>query len=132
MFGGRSFDRGPHGFDAAGDLVDNWLARIEERDARSSELAARLAELTATGSSRAGRVSVTVGATGAVTALRLDEAIRDQPADDTAREILAALRAAHLALAAKASAVTAEAVGTESEAGRAALAPYANRVSADT
>jgi hypothetical protein len=102
MFGGRSFDAGPEGRASASDLVDGWLAKLEERAARS-------AALTATAHSAAGRVSVTVGATGAVTGLELAEAIRDQPAADTAGEILATLQAAQALLATKATTLAAEA-----------------------
>ena len=132
MFGGRSFDVGAQRLDTAEDLVDGWLAKIEERAAQSAVLAARLGELTATARSEAGRVSVTVGATGLMTALELDEAIRDQPATDTAREIIATVRTAQAALAEQASAVTAETVGADSETGRAVLASYVGRFHSDT
>jgi hypothetical protein len=119
MFGGRSFDVGPQGLDTAEDLVDGWLAKIEDRAARAATLTTRLGELSATAQSETGRVSVTVGATGVVTGLELDEAIREQPAADTAIEILATLQAALVSLATKAGVVTAETVGTDSETGRA-------------
>jgi DNA-binding protein YbaB len=91
MFGGRSFDvEGRRPF-AAEDLVDGWLARAREDTAR-------LGELTATARSSGGRVSVTVGPAGTITGLDLAESIRDQPAADTAREILAAVRAAQASL----------------------------------
>lgn len=89
MFGGRSF--GAPDSASAADLVDDWLARAEERAAR-----------TTTAHSSTGRVSVTVGASGAVTGLELAEDIRDQPAADTAREILTTLRAAQALLATEA------------------------------
>jgi DNA-binding protein YbaB len=94
VFGGRSFDDEVSRPFAAEELVDGWLARAQERTAR-------LGALTATARSSAGHVSVTVGPSGTITALSLAEDIRDQPADDTAREILAALRAAQASLATK-------------------------------
>lgn len=108
MFGGRSFDLGAQRPGAAVDLVDGWLAKIEEQAARRHDLAVRLGALTATAESPAGLISVTVGATGLVTGLALAEGIRDRPAADTAREILTTLRAAQALLAAKAIAITAE------------------------
>jgi hypothetical protein len=97
LFGGRSFDPGDRRFDGATDLVDAWLAKIEER-------AAQLRALSATAHSDAGRVTVTVGPDGGLTALTLAEDIRDQPAAHTAQEILATLRAAQASLAARADA----------------------------
>jgi hypothetical protein len=109
VFGGRSFDLGAQRPGAAEDLVDGWLAKIEEQATRRHDLAVRLAALTATAESAAGLVSVTVGATGLVTGLALAEGIRDRPAADTARDILTTLGAAQALLATKAIAVTAEA-----------------------
>ena len=63
--------------------------------------------------------------------LTLDEAIRERPAESTAREILATLRTAQDALATQAGAATAETVGRDSETGRAVLAAYAGRVADD-
>jgi hypothetical protein len=108
VFGGRSFDLGAQRPGAAEDLVDEWLAKIEEQAARTHDLAVRLGALTATAESPAGLISVTVGATGLVTGLALAEGIRDRPAADTARDILITIGAAQALLAAKAIAVTAE------------------------
>jgi hypothetical protein len=70
-----------------------------------------------------------VGATGAVSALDLDEGIRRQPAEETARAILATLRAAQAALTAAATEVTTETVGADSATGQAVIAAYAARQS---
>jgi DNA-binding protein YbaB len=121
MFGARSFEVGE-------DLVDAWLAKIEARAAPSAVLANRLAALTATATSEDGLISVTVGGTGLVTGLTLDEAIRARPAEGTARAILATLRAAQVSLADQAGTAAAETVGRDSETGRAVLAAYAGRV----
>jgi len=120
MFDGRDFD-------AAERLVDDWQAGIEARAAQTRELSARLGALTATAHSDDGLVSVTVGASGALTALELKDGIRDQPAAETARTILATVRAAHASLTAAATAATAETVGADSETGRAIIASYAAR-----
>jgi DNA-binding protein YbaB len=120
MFDGRDLDE-------AERLVDDWQAGIEARAAQARELASRLGALTASASSEDGLVSVTVGASGALVNLELDEGIRQQPAATTAREILGALRAAQLALTSAATAVTAETVGAESETGKAVIASYEAR-----
>jgi DNA-binding protein YbaB len=113
--------------DAAERLVDDWQAGIEARAAQARELAARLGTLTATARSEDDLVSVTVGASGAISDLELKEGIRERPATETAREILATLRAAQTSLTEAATAVTAETVGADSETGKAVIASYVAR-----
>ena len=120
MFDGRDLDE-------AERMVDDWQAGIEERAAQARELAARLGALTASARSDDGLVTVTVGPSGALVDLELDEEIRQRPAATTAREIRAALRAAQAALTVAATAVTAETVGAESETGKAVIASYVTR-----
>src|SRR6266511_655477 len=91
MFDGRDLDD-------AERLVDDWQAGIEARAAQARELATRLGALTATARSADGLVSVTVGSSGGITDLVLKEGIRDRPAAETARAILATLRAAQSSL----------------------------------
>jgi phenylpyruvate tautomerase PptA (4-oxalocrotonate tautomerase family) len=120
MFDGRDLDE-------AEQLVDDWQAGIEARAAQTRELAARLGALTATARSDDELISVTVGASGATTDLVLKEGIRDQPADETARAILATMRAAQAALTEAATEATAETVGADSETGKAIIASYVTR-----
>ena len=122
MFDGRDLDE-------AERLVDDWQAGFEERATQARELAARLAALTATARSEDDLVTVTVGGSGAIAGLALEEGIRDQPAVDTARTILATLRAAQAALTKAATDVTAETVGADTETGRAVIASYVARQS---
>jgi DNA-binding protein YbaB len=117
----------PSDLDSAEQWVDDWQAGFEERAAQARELAARLSELTATARSEDGLVEVTVGSSGALVGLELDEDIRRQSADKTAREILATLGAAQAAMTKAATAVTAETVGAESETGRAVIASFTAR-----
>jgi DNA-binding protein YbaB len=120
VFDGRDLDE-------AERRVDEWQAGFEERAAQARALATRLAALTATAESEDGLVSVTVGASGGIAGLSLEEGIREQPAATTAREILAAVRAAQASLIAAATEATAETVGTDSETGKAIIASYAAR-----
>jgi DNA-binding protein YbaB len=113
--------------DAAERRIDDWQAGIEARAAQTRDLAARLGTLTATANSEDGLVSVTVGASGAITGLALKEGIRERPATETAREILQTLRAAQTALTEAATAVTAETVGADSATGKAIIASYVAR-----
>jgi hypothetical protein len=123
MFDGRDLD------DAA-RLVDDWQAGIEARAAQARELASRLGALTASASSDDGLVSVTVGSSGGITDLELKEGIRERPAAETARAILATVRAAQTSLTAAAAAVTVETVGANSETGKAVIASYVSRLGA--
>jgi hypothetical protein len=121
---------GDGNLDEATRLVDEWQAGIEARAAQARELASRLGALTGSARSDDGLVSVTVGATGAITGLELREGIRDRPAADTARAVLATVRAAQASLTAAATAVTAETVGADSETGKAVIASYVARQAA--
>jgi hypothetical protein len=124
MFDGRDLDE-------AEQLVDDWQAGIEARAAQTRELAARLGALTATAKSDDELISVTVGASGAPTDLTLKEEIRERPAAETARAILATIRKAQAALTAAATKATAETVGADSETGKAIIASYVSRQAPD-
>jgi DNA-binding protein YbaB len=119
-----------HGQDLgdAARMVDDWQARIEARAAQARELASRLGALTASARSDDGLVSVTVGSSGAITRLELKEGIRDRPAAETERAILAAVRAAQASLMAAVTAVAAETVGADSETGQAVIGSYVSRL----
>jgi hypothetical protein len=121
MFDGRDLD------DAA-RMVDDWQAGIEARAAQARELGARLSALMGSARSDDGLVSVTVGSSGAITGLELKEGIRERPAAETARAILATVRAAQASLVAAATAVTAETVGADSDTGQAVIASYVSRL----
>jgi hypothetical protein len=120
MFNGRDLDE-------AARLVDDWQAGIEARAAQARELASRLGTLTASARSDDGLVSVTVSSSGGITDLELKDGIRDRPAAETARAILATMRAAQVSLTAAATAVTTETVGADSETGKAVIASYVSR-----
>jgi hypothetical protein len=120
MFDGRDLDE-------ASRLVDDWQADIEARAVQARELAARLGTLTATARSDDGLVAVTVGSSGGISGLELKEGIRDRPAAETARAILATVRSAQASLTAAATAVTAGTVGADSETGKAVIASYVSR-----
>lgn len=124
MFDGRDPDE-------AERLVDGWQAGIEERATRTRDLAERLRALTATAHSEDGLVSVTIDSHGDITALVLEEGIRNRPAATTGRAILATLRAARVSLAEAATAATDETVGADSETGKAVIASYEMRKGAE-
>jgi hypothetical protein len=121
MFDGRDLDDTER-------MVDDWQAGIEARAAGARELSVRLAGLTATARSADDLVEVRVGATGDLVGLELAEGIRNRPAAETAREILATLRAARISLTEAVTVAAAETVGADSTTGQAVIASYRGRV----
>jgi DNA-binding protein YbaB len=115
-------------FEAAERMIDDWQAGIEERAARAKELSARLSRLSARVRSDDRLVTVTVGASGDLTGLELDERIRQRPAAETARMILTTLRAAQARLTEAVADATAGTVGADSATGRAVIASYSGRL----
>lgn len=113
------------------ERIDEWERGFAERAAQAKALAERAAGLSATGREADGLVEVTVGSNGQVIGLRLDEDTRRQPASTTARQIMAAIRAAQSDLVRQFGEVTAETVGTDSETGRAMLAGLKARLAAE-
>ncbi|MBU2670510.1 YbaB/EbfC family nucleoid-associated protein [Actinoplanes bogorensis] len=105
-------------------MIDDWQTGIEARAAQARELSTRLAAVTATVRSDDGLVELTVGSTGDLVRLELGEGIRGRPAAETARDIMATLRAARRALTAEITEVTTATVGAESETGRAVIEAY--------
>ena len=104
--------------------IDDWQAAFERRAAQARELASRMDGITASARSQGGLVELTVGPSGEVTDLWLDDDIRHQSAARTAQEILATIAAARAALGRKVQEVVAGTVGVKSEAGRAVLKGY--------
>jgi DNA-binding protein YbaB len=125
MTGGLVFD--PSDLDSAERWVDNWQAGFDERAAQAQELANRLSGLTSSARSEDGLIKVTVGTSGALVGLELDEGIREQSAQETARDILTTLAAAQAAMAKAATVVATETVGADTETGRAVIAVFEAR-----
>ncbi|SNY74054.1 YbaB/EbfC family nucleoid-associated protein [Paractinoplanes atraurantiacus] len=113
------------GGDNAERMIDDWQAGFERRAAQARELAGRVEGLTGSARSQDRLVEVTVGRSGEVTDLWLDEDTRQQSATRTAREILATIAAARADLSGRVREAVAGTIGVESEAGRAVLKGYA-------
>jgi DNA-binding protein YbaB len=113
------------------ERIDEWERGFAERAAQAKTLAERAARLSATVREADGLVELTVGSNGQVTGLRLDEEIRRQPESTTARQILAAIRAAKTDLIRQYGDVTAETVGADSATGQAVLAGLTARLGTD-
>jgi len=115
-------------FEAAERMIDDWQADLDARAARARELSAQLSRLSARAQSDDRLVAVTVGASGDLVGLELDERTRQRPAAETARTILKTLRAAQARLTAAVADATAETVGADSATGRAVIASYTGRL----
>jgi DNA-binding protein YbaB len=116
---------------AAGAWVDGWEAKLAERAATARALSIRLAALTATARDRAGLISVTVGSSGSMIDLALDERCRQQSAAETARQILVAARAAQAQLMDQIRAASHEAYGDHSATAESIIESYRQRLHPD-
>jgi hypothetical protein len=110
--------------DAADQTIDDWQAGFERRAAQARELAGRMEGMTASARSEDRLVEVTVGRSGEVTDLWLDDETRQQPATRTAQQILATITAARATLGEKVQEAVAGTIGAETEAGKAVLKGY--------
>lgn len=111
-------------WDEADRTIDDWQAGFDRRAAQARELARRMEGLTASARSPDRLVKVTVGRSGELTDLWLDEETRQRPAARTAREILDAVAAARVALGKKVEEAVADTIGAESDTGKAVLEGY--------
>jgi DNA-binding protein YbaB len=113
--------------DAAERRVDDWQKAIDQRARAARAVAERLAGLSATARSGDGLVEVTVGPSGTVSGITLDERIRAQPAAETARQILVVMRQAQADLARQVAEATAFGLDPGSDTGRAIVDLYARQ-----
>jgi DNA-binding protein YbaB len=113
------FDDGTE--DPAPERIEQWQLGFEERAAQARALAERTSGLSATAREGDGIVEVTVGSSGQITGLRLDEKIRRQSAATTARQIMAAITLAKASLVRDFTQATADTVGLESSTGQALM-----------
>ena len=87
----------------------------------------RLAALSASATDEDGVVTVTVGSSGAVTGLRLDDRVQRLTGATLSAEILRTMRQAQAALAEQVAEAVDETVGADTEDGRAVLHRYTER-----
>ncbi|WP_253243526.1 YbaB/EbfC family nucleoid-associated protein [Paractinoplanes aksuensis] len=113
--------------DAAEDWLDSWVASVNTRAATTAELARQVASLTARASSDDGLITVTVGSTGQVENLELDERVHRIPGPDLAREILQVMRTAQQRLSAQVAEQVRQTVGADTETGRAVIDSFDQR-----
>ena len=87
----------------------------------------RVAGLTSTVRHAEGAITVTVAGSGVLTAIELDDRVRQFSGRELSAEIMRAIQKAQAGLNAKVAAVVEETVGHQSETGRAVLTSFERR-----
>jgi hypothetical protein len=116
--------------DAAEEWLDSWVAQVNAQAERSVELSRRVSALTGSAEGRDGAIRVTVGSTGQVERLDLDERVRHLSGPRLARDIVSVMRRAQAALSSRVADEVRATVGEDTETGRAVLHSFQSRFSA--
>lgn len=113
--------------DQAEDWLREWTARASSKAEAAQRMSERVAALTSTATGHDGAIKVTVGGSGVVTAMELDDRVRQLPGRELAAQIMKTIAAAQAGLNAGVAAVVNETVGAETETGRAVLGSFERR-----
>jgi RNase P/RNase MRP subunit p29 len=115
------------GIDAAEEWLDTWVGQANAQAARSVELSRRVAALTGTAEGRDGAIRVTVGSTGQVKDLELDDRVHELSGPRLAAEIVSVMRRAQTALSGRVADEVQATVGADTETGRAVINSFETR-----
>lgn len=107
--------------------MHSWAAQLSTRAQAAAELSDRVATIASSAVGANGAVRVTVGASGALTDLRLDDRVQRIPGAELAITIMAAIARAQAGLTEQVSIAVHDTVGTDSETGRAITDTFARR-----
>jgi RNase P/RNase MRP subunit p29 len=110
----------PNNIDAAEDWLDSWAASANAQAERAVALSRRVAALTGSAQSPDGSIRVTVGSSGQLESLELDDR-------ELADRILSVMRSAQTNLAGQVATETQDTVGADSETGRAVIHSFESR-----
>ncbi|GAA1635629.1 YbaB/EbfC family nucleoid-associated protein [Actinoplanes couchii] len=113
--------------DAAEEWLDSWVAQVDARAQSAVELSRQVAGASGSAEARGGAIRVTVGSSGQVESLDLDDRVRAMSGSELAREILQVIRRAQVDLSSKVIEHVRATVGEDSEAGRAVVHSFASR-----
>ncbi|GIF09507.1 YbaB/EbfC family nucleoid-associated protein [Actinoplanes siamensis] len=102
--------------DAGEQWLDSWVSQVDARAERSVELSRRVAALTGSAEGRGGAIRVTVGSSGQMETLDLDDRVHELSSPQLGREIVAMIRRAQAVLSARVDEQAT--VGADREAGR--------------
>lgn len=113
--------------DAAEEWLNNWTASVNAQAERAAQLTSRVAALTANAESGDGSIKVTVGSTGQIEKLALDDRVQRLSGEELSRQILAVMRKAQASLSTLVTAEVAATVGVDTETGRAVIGSFETR-----
>ncbi|GIF26122.1 hypothetical protein BJ973_003392 [Actinoplanes tereljensis] len=117
--------------DAAEAWLDSWVAGVDARAASAVELSRRVAALTGEARSSDEYLHVTVGSTGQLAHLEIDDRARQRSGAELSRDIMALVHQAQAQLAARVAEQVGETVGADTETGRAVIGSFAERFPED-
>jgi hypothetical protein len=117
----------PQDIDAAEEWLDSWASGVNAQAERAVTLSRRVARLTGRAESRDGSIRVTVGSSGQIEALDLDDRVQQLPGAELSRQILAVMRRAQADLSGQVAAQVRETVGADTETGRAVIHSFEAR-----
>jgi hypothetical protein len=103
-------------------MLDELSAWVTAQASQAGQLADRLSHVSETAVNRDGGVEVTVGSSGDLTDLRLEDGVRQWPAERIAAEIMATMRDAQAARRDRIAVIVASTVGMDTPTGHAVLA----------
>ena len=113
--------------DAAEEWLNTWTASVNAQAERAAQLSSRVAALSAKAESSDGSIKVTVGATGQIERLSLDDRVQRFSGEELARQILTVMRKAQASLSTLVTAEVAATVGVDTETGRAVIGSFETR-----
>jgi hypothetical protein len=109
----------------------SWRAQVSGHTEAAAALADRVAMLSASATSDAGAITVTVASSGIPTGLTLDDRVQRLAGAELAAEILRVMRRAQAALADRVAEAVDEIMGAGTETGKAVLESFAQRFPAE-
>ncbi|MEV6598275.1 YbaB/EbfC family nucleoid-associated protein [Actinoplanes sp. NPDC051346] len=113
--------------DAAEEWLDSWVSEVNSRAERSVELSRRVAALTGSAEGHDGAIRVTVGSSGQLERLDLDDRVHELTGPRLAQEIMSAMRRAQAELSSRVADEVRATVGEDSETGRAVIHSFDSR-----
>jgi len=112
---------------AAEDWLDSWTASVNAQAERAAQLSRRVASLTGVAESPDGIIKVTVGSSGQVEKLDLDDRVQRLRGEELSRQIMSVMRKAQASLSAQVATEVQATVGADTETGRAVIHSFESR-----
>jgi DNA-binding protein YbaB len=111
----------------AEDWLESWTASVDAQAARAAQLSRRVASLTGVAESVDGSVRVTVGSSGQIAKLELDDSVQQLGGEELGRQIMSVLRRAQANLSTQVAGEVRATVGADTETGRAVIHAFESR-----